>query len=138
VCPPGTVKVPDELNVPDKEYVGVCVVVDAPLDADEVPFALVAVTVNVYVVDSASPVTEIGEDADDPDPPPEVVNADIALPPVAPAVNVTLAVVVPVAVAAPIVGACGIVVAVISEDVVPAPVPAAFVPVTVKVYETPD
>ena len=42
-------------------------------------------------------------------------------------------------VTAPSVGACGTVVAVIELDALEAsPVPTAFVPVTVKVYEVPD
>jgi hypothetical protein len=63
------------------------------------------------------------------------VNVEIAFPPVAPAVNATVAVVVPVAVPAPIVGACGTVVAVTDAEGEDAgPVPAALVPVTVNVY----
>jgi hypothetical protein len=56
-------------------------------------------------------------------------------PPVAPAVNATVAVVCPVFVAVPIVGACGTVVAVIDEEAAElAPVTvAAFVPLIVKV-----
>jgi hypothetical protein len=58
---------------------------------------------------------------------------------VAPAVNGTETVVALVTVTVPIVGACGIVVAVIEFDAAEAaPVPAALVPVTVKVYAVPD
>ena len=62
--------------------------------ADEVPLAFVAVTVNVYAVPLLSPVTVIGDDAEVPvmelgdD---VAVNVVTALPPVAPAVNVTVA-----------------------------------------------
>jgi hypothetical protein len=105
-------------------------------DAVDVPFALVAVTVNVYAVFCARPDTVIGLEpvpvrleGDD-----VAVYADTALPPVAPAVYATVAVVPPVAVAAPIVGACGTVVAVTDEEALDAcPVPAPLVPVTVNV-----
>lgn len=67
------------------------------------------------------------------------VNAETAFPPVPPAVYATVAVVTPVVVAVPIVGASGTVVAVIDADGLDAgPVPAAFVPVTVKVYDVLD
>jgi hypothetical protein len=66
------------------------------------------------------------------------VYADTALPPVAPAVYVTVAEALP-AVAAPIVGACGTVVAVIELDALEAgEVPAADVAVTVNVYAVAD
>jgi hypothetical protein len=61
------------------------------------------------------------------------VYADTAFPPVAPAVYATVALVFP-AVAVPIVGACGTVVAVIELDGAEAGLlPAAFAPTTVKV-----
>jgi hypothetical protein len=101
-----------------------------------VPFALVAVTVNVYAVFCARPLTVIGLE-----PVPVMlegdevaVNVETAFPPFAPAVYATVAVVPPVAVAAPIVGASGTVVAVTDEEALDAsPVPAALVPVTVNV-----
>jgi hypothetical protein len=87
------------------------------------------------------PVTEIGDDAAEPV---ILLGVDVAVkvltaaPPVAPAVKVTDAVVLaPVAV--PIVGACGIVVAVtalVALDGVP--VPTLLIAATVNVYETPD
>jgi hypothetical protein len=87
------------------------------------------------------PVTEIGDDAAEPV---MLLGVDVAVkvltaaPPVAPAVKVTDAVVLaPVAV--PIVGACGIVVAVtalVALDGVP--VPTLLIADTVNVYETPD
>jgi hypothetical protein len=61
----------------------------------------------------------------------------IAEPPVALLLNVILAVAFP-AVAVPIVGACGTVVAVIEPDVVAVEVPLAFVAVTLKVYDVAD
>jgi hypothetical protein len=62
------------------------------------------------------------------------VYVDTADPPVAPGVNSTVAVVVPVFVAVPIVGACGTVVAVILvEASVAADVPVELPPVTVNV-----
>jgi hypothetical protein len=71
----------------------------------------VAVTVNVYVVFVVSPVIEIGEDADVPVIPPglDVAVYDVAggTPMFAGGVKVTVAVVEPVAVAVPIVGAPG-------------------------------
>jgi hypothetical protein len=71
------------------------------------------------------PVIELGVDV--------AVNVEIAAPPVAPAVYVTVADTSP-AVAVPIEGACGTVVAVMLLDAAEAAeVPDAFVPVTVKV-----
>jgi hypothetical protein len=104
--------------------------------AVEVPLALVAVTVNVYAVPPVNPLTVIGEDALVPviDPGDEVaVKVDTAAPPVAPAVNGTVAVV-PLTVAVPIVGACGTVVAVIEEEAAPAGlVPVELVATAVNV-----
>jgi hypothetical protein len=104
-------------------------------EAVEVPLALVAVTVNVYAVPFVNPETVIG-DAPVPvnDPGDEVaVNVVIVLPPVAPAVYVTVAEALP-PVAVPIVGAAGTVVAVtLAEAAEAAEVPAAFVAVTVYV-----
>jgi hypothetical protein len=97
-------------------------------DAADVPLALVAVTVNVYAVPFVSPVNVIGDD-------PVVVNdpgEDVpvytltALPPVDPAVYVRVACVFP-AVAVPIVGACGTVVAVALAADDASPVPAALI-----------
>jgi hypothetical protein len=85
---------------------------------------------------AVNPVIEIGLDAPVPVNPPgdEVaVNVEIAAPPVAPVVNATVAVVVPVAVAAPIVGACGTVVAVMLEDAAEVNVPLALAAETAKV-----
>jgi hypothetical protein len=74
-------------------------------DAADVPFALVAVTVYVRAVPLVS-LTDIGLDVPVPVLPEDevTVNPVIALPPVAPAVNVTDTVPLP-AVAVPIVGA---------------------------------
>jgi hypothetical protein len=111
-------------------------------DAVDVPLALVAVTVNVYDVPVVRPDTVIGlapvpvsEPGDE-----VAVYADTALPPVAPAVYVTVAEVpVPPSAAVPIVGACGTVVAVMLLDATDAElVPIALVAVTVKVYEVDD
>jgi hypothetical protein len=110
-------------------------------DAVDVPFAFVAVTVNVYAVFCARPDTEIGLD-----PVPVMlegdevaVNAETAFPPVAPAVYATVTTPTAVAFTAPMVGACGTVVAVTDEDALDAcPVPAALVPVTVNVYAVSD
>lgn len=89
-------------------------------DAVDVPFAFVAVTVNVYAVPAVSPETVIGDEAEVPVKPPgeEVaVKVETAAPPLAPAVKATDAVVpVPPSEAAPIVGVCGTEVAVIEED----------------------
>ena len=67
------------------------------------------------------------------------------MPPVAPALKLTVTaplsygLFVPTSETDDIDGACGTVVAVIELDALEAsPVPAAFVPVTVKVYEVPD
>jgi hypothetical protein len=143
VLPEVTVCVVDELYVIADPYCGVSVVIE--LDADEagdVPLAFVAVTVNVYEVAPVRPLTDIGLDKPDPLPPAGddvAVNAVMADPPVAFAVYPTVAVFTPVFVAEPIVGACGIVVAVMLLDAAEGfPVPAAFVPVTVKVYAVAD
>ena len=80
--------------------------------AADVPFALVAVTVNVYDVPSVKPETVIGEDpVPVNDPGLDVAVYVAAAPPVAPAVYATVALAAP-DVAAPIVGACGTLVAV--------------------------
>ena len=86
--------------------------------AVDVPFAVVAVTVNVYAVPFVKPVTVIG--LDEPVPvmlPGEEVTVYPVIddPPVAPAVNVTEACAFP-PVAVPIVGACGTVVAVTPDE----------------------
>jgi hypothetical protein len=107
------------------------------LDAPDVaePLELVAVTVNVYEVEAVKPVTVIGE-APEPEP---AAGDDVTLyvllkPPVPFAVYVSVADDVPAAVAVPMVGACGIVVAVMLLDAADAPlVPTALVAVTVKV-----
>ena len=109
-------------------------------DAKDIPLTLVAVTVNVYAVPFVSPVTVIGLDAPVPVCPPDDVTVYpvIAEPPVAGAVNVTLADALP-AVAVPIVGAAGLVVAVMlldAEDTDPGP--TAVVAVIVKVYAVAD
>jgi hypothetical protein len=117
------VKVPEEVNVWNLKSP---LVVSVPpvaatnranvtlLEAAEgadVPIALVAVTVNVYMVGLSSPLTATGEDAPVPviDPGLEVaVYPVIADPPLSEgAVKATVADVVPVAVAVPIVGAPG-------------------------------
>ena len=107
------------------------------------PLALVAVTVNVYEVPSVNPVTVRGEDAPDAVILPGLLVAVyevIAEPPVAPAVNATVADV-PVfkSVAVPIVGACGTVVAVTPDEAEEAElVPKLLVAVTVYVYWVED
>jgi hypothetical protein len=106
-----------------------------------VPAALVAVTVNVYVVPLTSPVTVIG------DAPPVAVNPPtfevtvyevIADPPLlAGAVNVTVAEPLPATAVTPV-GDPGVVSGVTElEAVEDALVPTAFVAVTVKVYAVP-
>jgi hypothetical protein len=81
--------------------------------------------VTVIGDDADVPVIELGDEV--------AVNVVTALPPFAPAVNVTVAEALP-AVADPIVGAWGIVVAVIEFEAEDAEeVPAEFVAVTVKV-----
>lgn len=78
-------------------------------DAAVDPFAFDATIVNVYVVDAVSPDTVIGLVPDPVIPPGDDVATNVtALPPVEPGVNATVAVVVPVAVAVPIVSTCGI------------------------------
>ena len=87
----------------------------AALVAD-VPFAFVAVTVNVYAVPSVSPLTVIGDDPVPVKPPGLDVAVYVAeAPPVAPAVYVTVALAA-LDVAVPIVGACGTVVAVSPDE----------------------
>jgi hypothetical protein len=78
-------------------------------DGAELPAALLAVTVKVYEVDAVKPVTDIGDVALDPVPPDgvDVIKKFVAAGPVPAGVNVTVAVVDPVAVAVPIVGALG-------------------------------
>jgi len=70
---------------------------------------LLAVTVKVYEVDAVNPVTDIGDVALEPLPPAgvEVIKKLVADGPVPEGVKVTVAVVEPVAVAVPIVGALG-------------------------------
>jgi hypothetical protein len=119
--------------------VSVAVELDAA-DAADVPLALVAVTVNVYVVAGASPETVIGEAPVPVIEPGEdvAVNALTAAPPLAPAVYATVADAFP-PVAVPIVGACGTVVAVIELDADEAElVPAEDAAVTVNVYAVAD
>jgi hypothetical protein len=78
-------------------------------DANELPAALLAVTVKVYEVEAVKPVTDIGDVALEPLPPEgvEVIKKLVAAGPLPAAVKVTVAVVDPVAVAVPIVGALG-------------------------------
>jgi hypothetical protein len=73
------------------------------------PAALLAVTVKVYEVDAVNPVTDIGDVALEPLPPPgvDVIKKFVAAGPVPEGVNATVAVVDPVVVAVPIVGALG-------------------------------
>jgi hypothetical protein len=114
------------------------------LDADDaapVPAAFVAVTVKVYDVPLVKPDTVSGLDEPDAvnEPGLDVAVYDvIALPPLDEgAVNVTLVLALP-AVAVPMVGAPGTVIAVIELDALDAaPVPTAFVALTVKVYDVP-
>jgi hypothetical protein len=76
--------------------------------------------------DAPVPVIELGDEV--------AVNVETAAPPVAPAVYVTVALPFP-AVAVPIVGACGTVVAVMLLDALEfAESPAPFVAFTTKVY----
>jgi hypothetical protein len=134
VFPAGIVNVPLLLNVVERLYSSAVVIELDAEDAVDVPFAFVAVTVYVLAPSEVS-VTLIGDDPAVPVAPlvDVAVNTDTAFPPVAPAVNGTDTVpVVPLAV--PIVGAAGTVVAVIAAEALDAgPVPAALVPVTVKV-----
>jgi hypothetical protein len=91
----------------------------------------------VYVVPAVRPDTVIGLEALVPVIPPGLevaVNVETAAPPVALAVNATVAVEVPVFVAVPIVGACGTVVAVTEPEALEEPlVPVVLVPVAVNV-----
>ena len=104
--------------------------------AKDVPFIFVAVTVNVYAVPSVRPVTVIGLDE-----PVAVILPGFEdtvyvadAPPVAPGVNATDADADP-AVTSPIVGACGIVVAVTPDEAELAEdVPVLFVAVATYVY----
>jgi hypothetical protein len=109
-------------------------------DADPVPFAFVAVTVNVYPVPFVKPDTTIGDDAPVPvnEPGDDVtVKPVIVEPPLPPAVNVTEAWAFP-AVAVPIVGASGTVDGVAELDAADDPlVPYALVAVTDTVYAVP-
>ncbi len=114
-------------------------------DATDVPALFVAVTVNVYAVPVVNPFTVIvpepawiivpvtppGEDV--------AVYDKIVAPPSEPgAVKPTVAVVDPVAVATPIVGAPGTVRGVTAaETVEDGPVPAALVALTRNVYDVP-
>ena len=104
-----------------------------------VPAELVAVTVNEYDVLELNPVTEIGELAPDPEPPPEVVYPVIVAPPLSEGgVNATVAVDVPVAVAVPIVGANGTLAATADVELeVPFALPWVFVPVTTQLIADP-
>jgi len=104
-------------------------------DAADVPLTFVAVTVNVYDVPLLKPDTVIGEEPVPVAPPglAVAVNVDTAAPPVAPAVYATVALPFP-AVADPMVGACGTVVAVMLFEALDAEeVPAADVAVTLNV-----
>ena len=114
----------------------VVAVIEIVVVAVEVPLALVAVTLNVYEVPPANPVTVKGDAPDTPD----AVNEVTVLPPfVADAVIVAA----PLLKARPIptftadtVGACGTVVAVTAEEADDAAeVPAALVAVTVKLTD---
>jgi hypothetical protein len=95
----------------------------------------------VYEVPFERPVCVIGEDAAEPLPADGLevdVKVLIAFPPVAPAVNATVACPFP-PVGLPIVGACGTVVAVIDPEADDAAaVPLSFAAVTVNVYEVLD
>jgi hypothetical protein len=97
----------------------------------------VAVTVKVYAVPFVNPETEIGDDAAVPvilEGDEVAVNVVTVFPPFAPAVNPTDADAL-AAVAVPIVGACGTVVAVIEFEAEDADeFPLAFVAITVNVY----
>jgi hypothetical protein len=105
--------------------------------AAEVPFVFVATAVNVYAVPFVKPVTTNGDDAPVAVSPPGLdvtVNPVIVDPPVAPAVKSTETCVLP-AVTESIVGACGAVVAVTSDDAIDAAdVPKEFIAITVYVY----
>jgi hypothetical protein len=107
LCPPEpTITVAIDSNDPK----GALVVIELLADeADEVPFALPAVTVNVYAVLAVKPVTVIG---DDPvpviDPGDDVAVKVEAVAPNTAAVYSTVAATSDVAVAVPIVGVFGI------------------------------
>jgi hypothetical protein len=118
------------LYVPIRVYVTTGVAEFEALDDNDVPLALVAVTVNVYAVFTVKPLTITGEDAPEPvcAPLEVAVNVDIAFPPVAPAVNATDAdVELLPGDAVPIVGAAGTVVAVALDAVEASPVPTVFI-----------
>ncbi len=115
-------------------------------DAADQPFAFCTLPVNVYPIADDIPVGVTGlEPLVVSDSPFGVAPYDvIALPPVAFAVTVTVAApllygrFIPTS-TAETVGACGTVVAVIELDALDSsPVPAAFVPLTLKVYAVPD
>jgi hypothetical protein len=118
------------------------VVTDADAaDAAEVPTAFVAVTVNVYAVPGVSPVTVM---VPEPEPEPPLglevaVYCVIGEPPSLPgAVNLTLAVVDPVAMTAPIPGMPGTPSALTCDEAADAAeVPAVFVAVALNVYSLP-
>ena len=107
---------------------------------DEVPMALAATTVKVYAVPLVRPVTMIGDDAPYPtNPPGDEVTAYwvMALPPVAPAANVTVEVALP-GVAVPMVGGDGTVAGVTGlDEAEAADGPMAFVATTTNVYACP-
>jgi hypothetical protein len=89
----------------------------------------------VYAVLAVKPETVIGDEPVPVSPPGDEVAVYVAsAPPVAPAVYATVAVVTPVAVALPIVGACGTVVAVMLFDALEsAESPTALVAFTTNV-----
>jgi hypothetical protein len=105
-------------------------------EAADVPLALVAVTVNVYATPVVKPVTVIGDEPVAVIPPglDVAVYVVTALPPVAPAVYATVAVVAVGAAAVPIVGASGTEVTVTALDAALVTVPCEFVEATAKVY----
>jgi len=110
---PGEYPVGDvAVGVPGAAGTVVAVMLFDALDASEVPYVLVAVTVNVYAVSDCNPVTVIGEDDPVPVyPPGEEVTVNESAAFLASAVNVTVAAPllygrdVPTFVAVPIVGA---------------------------------
>jgi hypothetical protein len=107
------VYVPELINVVSIEYVPAGVTeLEAPDALDDEPYAVVALTVNVYAVPDVSPLTVIGDVVLEPAIPPGLdVAVYVTVPPFpvyAGAVNSTVALVAPVAVTVPTVGAPGL------------------------------
>jgi len=106
---------PDAVPIVGEEGTVVAVMLDEAADVGPVADAFVPVTAKVYEVADCKPVTVTGEPAPEPvnDPGVDVAVKEVEVPPVADAVNATVAepllkaLAVPTFVAAPIVGASG-------------------------------